>query len=71
MPHSHIPIMFNFIFHVCANFHVVNIDVPASVGAPPLNIQHLDNFLLLLFVSLPTKGGQKSTWKNSTSLFLS
>ena len=28
MPHSYIPIMFNFTLHV---FHMVNIDVPASV----------------------------------------
>ena len=31
--------MFNFTLDVCANFHMVNIDVPASVGAPPLDTQ--------------------------------
>ena len=40
---SHIPIMFNFTLHVCRNvlFHMMNIDVPASVGAPPLDTQLL------------------------------
>ena len=34
MPHSHIPIMFTS----CVQFfHMVSIDVPAGVGAPPLN----------------------------------
>ena len=29
--------MFNFSLHVCAEiFHMVNIDVPAGVGAPPV-----------------------------------
>ena len=38
MPHFHIPIMFNFTLHVCTKiFHMVNIDVPAGVGGPPLN----------------------------------
>ena len=37
MPHSHIPI----IFHVCTNFHMVNIDMPAGLGAPPLDTQHM------------------------------
>ena len=31
--------MFNFTLDVCANFHMMNIDVPASVGAPPLDMQ--------------------------------
>ena len=43
MPHSYI-IMINFILHVCVNFHMVNNNVPASVGAPPLSTQL---FLLL------------------------
>jgi len=34
MPHSHIPIMFNFILDVCTIF---SHDVPAGVSAPPLN----------------------------------
>ena len=29
--------MFNFTLHVCKNFHVVNIEVLASVGALPLD----------------------------------
>ena len=34
--------MFNFTLHVCNIFHMVNIDVPAGVGAPPLDAQCLD-----------------------------
>ena len=38
MPYSHIPYMFNFTLHVCAKkFHILNIDVPAGVGTPPLD----------------------------------
>ena len=34
--------MFNFTLHVCEEFfHTMNIDVPAGVGAPPLDTQHL------------------------------
>ena len=40
MPHPPKPPMFNLtLFHACAIFHMVNIDVPASVGAPPLDTQ--------------------------------
>ena len=40
MSHSHILIMFNFTFHVCVEiFHIMNIDVPPGVGAPPLSTQ--------------------------------
>ena len=38
--HSHILIMVNFTLYVCAeDFHIMNIDVPASVGASPLDTQ--------------------------------
>jgi len=37
MPYSDIPIMFKFTLHVCTIFHMVSIDVPAGVGAPPLD----------------------------------
>ena len=38
--------MFNFILCLCVeNFHIMNINVPASVGAPPLHTQlSLNNF---------------------------
>ena len=31
--------MFNFTFHVCSNLSHGNVDVPAAVGAPPLDTQ--------------------------------
>ena len=49
MPHSHIPIMFLTSHFMCVHiFHMVSIDVPAGVGAPPplntisVNIQYLE-----------------------------
>ena len=39
------PIMSNFTLHVCGNFHVVNINVPAGVGAPPLDTQLLNKLV--------------------------
>ena len=45
MPHSHIPIMFNFTLYVCARFNMVNIDVPTSVCALPLDVQRLTTSL--------------------------
>ena len=31
--------MSDFTLHVCAKFHMVNIDVAAGVGTPPLDTQ--------------------------------
>ena len=45
MPHSHISIMFNFTLHVSKTFHMVNIDVPAGAGAPPLDTSPWREFL--------------------------
>ena len=40
MPHSSLSIMFNFSLHVFAEiFPTMDIDVPASIGALPLNTQ--------------------------------
>ena len=52
MPHSHIPSMFNFTLHI---FHMVKIDVPAGVGAPPLDTQLLTYSFLLM-------GTQEAIW---------
>ena len=39
----HIPIMFNLTLQLCVEiFHMMNIHVPAGVGAPPLNTQLLN-----------------------------
>ena len=56
MPHSHIPIMFNFILHVCTIFSH-GIDVPAGVGAPPLNT----TTVLLLDLEVVVWSGCKNT----------
>ena len=40
------PIMFNFTLYVYAqNFHMMNINMPADIGTPPLSTQHLDKWL--------------------------
>ena len=68
MPHFHLPIMFNFTFHVCAIvFHMVNTDVPAGVGAPPLNTQLQvtlikSHLLEKAFTVKPLLSGQLGTW---------
>ena len=43
--------MFNFILHVCTNFsYMVNTDVPAGVGAPPLDTTPEATAQLILLV---------------------
>ena len=39
--------MFNFTLHVCTIFHMVSIDVPASVGAPPFDTTSLAKLIPL------------------------
>ena len=62
MPHSHIHIMFNFTLYVCVeNFHTMNIDVQASIGAPPLNTQCLGSRLICYHTA------KLQTWCNAIS----
>ena len=47
MPHSHIPLCLTSHFMCVQSFHMVSIDVPASVGAPPLDTTSLAKLIPL------------------------